>query len=134
MSGSSNAGKSHDSLSRGPESEKEYHGVLDHAVSVMNTHADVFDARAVTGAPSHASIMPATDGALYGAATPIPSTFVPPLYFQHQGHSRTIVGILKNLRTHRFRLIVLDTKLNVKKALQCLLLNSAYAYCSSIWC
>ena len=36
------------------------------------------------------------------------SSFVPPLYFQHQGHSRTIIGILRNEKTGRFRLLVLD--------------------------
>lgn len=36
------------------------------------------------------------------------SSFAPPLYFQHQGHSRTIIGILRNEKTGRFRLLVLD--------------------------
>lgn len=56
-------------------------------------------------------------------------------------HNAAIVGIRNFLKNHTaydalpvsFRLIVLDTKLNVKKALQCLLLNSAHAHYSSIW-
>jgi len=40
------------------------------------------------------------------------SSFVPPLYFQHQGHSRTIIGILRNLKSGRFRLLVLDPDIN----------------------
>jgi len=39
--------------------------------------------------------------------------FIPPLYFQHQGHSRTIIGIVHNKRSGLKHLLVLDP--SVKK-------------------
>lgn len=34
--------------------------------------------------------------------------FAPPIFFQHQGHSRTIIGILRNKRTEKYNLLVFD--------------------------
>merc|ERR1719361_1707160 len=34
--------------------------------------------------------------------------FIPPLYFQHQGHSRTIIGIIHNKKSGLRHLLVLD--------------------------
>merc|ERR1719361_2307703 len=34
--------------------------------------------------------------------------FIPPLYFQHQGHSRTIIGIIHNRKSGLRHLLVLD--------------------------
>merc|ERR1712129_65707 len=34
--------------------------------------------------------------------------FIPPLYFQHQGHSRTIIGIVHNKKSGLRHLLVLD--------------------------
>merc|ERR1719273_2682518 len=39
--------------------------------------------------------------------------FIPPIYFQHQGHSRTIVGIMHNKKSGLRHLLVLDP--SVKK-------------------
>merc|ERR1712154_260395 len=39
--------------------------------------------------------------------------FIPPLYFQHQGHSQTIIGIIHNKRSGIRHLLVLDP--SVKK-------------------
>jgi len=103
----------HDPSSQGPNIERELHGDLDQALSAMITRAEVFDA-SNAAAPSTSAISTSSmkagheGGSGYETPTRIPSTFAPPIYFQHQGHSRTIVGIIKNLRTHRFRLIVLD--------------------------
>jgi len=52
----------------------------------------------------------------------------------HESHDATLNAIRSDLKSHTcydalpisFRLIVLDTKLNVKKALQCLLLNGKH--------
>lgn len=58
-----------------------------------------------------------------------------PLYYQSQeSHDNALAAIRSFLKGHTaydafpvsFRLIVLDTKLNVKKALQCLLLNGMF--------
>ena len=59
-----------------------------------------------------------------------------PLYYQSQeSHDNALAAIRSFLKGHTaydafpvsFRLIVLDTKLNVKKALQCLLLNGMFS-------
>merc|ERR1712176_1527711 len=39
--------------------------------------------------------------------------FIPPLYFQHHGHSRTIIGIMHNKKSGLRHLLVLDP--SVKK-------------------
>jgi len=59
------------------------------------------------------------------------ASHVPPFYPSQESHDNALAAIRSFLKCHTaydafpvsFRLIVLDTKLNVKKALQCLLLN-----------
>ena len=40
------------------------------------------------------------------SSSPCPARFVPPLYLQHQGHSRTIVGVVRTRGV--IRLLILD--------------------------
>jgi len=83
-----------------------------HLDSLYNTHAEHFEAppgetaRAAEAAARAASEEPAP---VCAAGIQPNASFVPPLYFQHQGHSRTIIGIVKDLRcSGRFHLLVLD--------------------------
>ena len=60
---------------------------------------------------------------------------VPQYYQSQESHDNALAAIRSFLKGHTaydafpvsFRLIVLDTKLNVKKALQCLLLNGVFS-------
>merc|ERR1712048_233025 len=56
--------------------------------------------------------------------------FIPPLYFQHHGHSRTIVGIIHNTKSGLRHLLVLDP--SVKKGGHNLLSNVRNGNISSL--